>query len=145
MGNEAYSLIYFYFQTVIFKDIRFASFAFFSPVFYYLLYFNVCISIYFIYLIIFNIYIYIIYICIWYMFYPFFPSFSRFNLLFYLHIFFLFLERRCREWSGGAGAWRPEGVRDLSAVTVLHDHKQRLVGQLVRHGRAVPSGPASSG
>ena len=45
----------------------------------------------------------------------------------YIYIF-LFLERGRREWSGGAGAWRPEGVRDLSAVTVLHDHKQWLVG-----------------
>jgi hypothetical protein len=56
-------------------------------------------------------------------------NFLGFKLLFYLHIYIiLFLERGCREWSGGAGAWRPEGVRDLSAVTVLHDHKQWLVG-----------------
>jgi hypothetical protein len=59
----------------------------------------------------------------------------------YIYIFY-FLERGRREWSGGAGSWRQEGVWDLSAVTVLHDHKQWLVGQLVRYGRAVPSGPA---
>jgi hypothetical protein len=46
----------------------------------------------------------------------------------YFNIFFYVIERGRREWSGGAGAWRPEGVRDLSAVTVLHDHKQWLVG-----------------
>jgi hypothetical protein len=42
------------------------------------------------------------------------------------NIFFYVIERGHGKWSGGAGAWRPEGVRDLSAVTVLYDHKQWL-------------------
>jgi hypothetical protein len=70
---------------------------------------------------------YIVYICIWYISLPLFLNFLGL-ICYFIYIYFLFLERGCREWSGGAGAWRPEGVRDLSAVTVLHDHKQWLVG-----------------